>query len=217
MHLKFAGLGHRYSETEIWLFRQLDTIFAPRTMTAFVGPSGSGKSTLLDIAGQVLSPAEGQVFLCKDDDSLSPPVTSDFGWVLQSNTVLAGRTALDNAALGLLASGMSHRQARKRARTVLAELGLEHRLGAPVSELSGGEVQRVTIARCLLSPAPIILADEPTGQLDYASTRTVVAALRSAAEAGKIILLATHDPVVARECDRSLVIPIVNETRHHDH
>lgn len=175
-------------------------------MSAITGPSGSGKSTLLNLIGRLIRPVEGSIDLDETAASTGstehgPGTLCEFSWILQTNSVLGGRTVLDNAALSMVAQGFGHEEARAAALRTLDRFGLADRALSKVSELSGGELQRVTIARCLLSPAPVIIADEPTGQLDLANTRSVATALREASDAGKIVIVATHDESVARSCD----------------
>ena len=208
MSLILDNVGFRFHPDRPWLVRNAEAEFRIGTMNAVAGPSGSGKSTLLNLIGHILRPTEGNVML--------PPVgvseaqasigtrgrlVSQFSWILQTNTVLGGRTVLDNAALGLLAQGYSHTSARAAALIALERFGLAERNQSKVAELSGGELQRITIARCLLSPAPILIADEPTGQLDGVNTTSVALALRETADAGKVVIVATHDERVANLCD----------------
>ncbi|MEV7610966.1 ATP-binding cassette domain-containing protein [Microbacterium sp. NPDC089320] len=170
-----------------------------------VGPSGCGKTTVLDLIGGLRRPQNGRI-VWTGSGSTSGPGEPRTSWVIQSNPVLVGRSALDNAAVALLAQGNSMRQARAEARTVLTALGLASRADAPIGELSGGETQRVTIARSLLASAPILIADEPTGQLDAASSNLVYEALRAAADANKLVFVATHDPWLADRCDQQITL-----------
>jgi len=181
-------------------------------MMAVQGPSGSGKSTLLDLLGMLRLPTSGAVRIYEDeklvaectDNKRALPPDPLFAWILQNNAVLAGRSALDNTALAALVNGAPRSVARKMALAELDRFDLGHRTSSKVEQLSGGEIQRVTIARSMLSPATILLADEPTGQLDASNTRSVVQALRRAAEAGKIVVVATHDPIVVDACDSAI-------------
>jgi ABC-type lipoprotein export system ATPase subunit len=202
MRVELIGLGYQYPQADTWLLRGISQELHEGSMTAYVGPSGSGKSTLLNIIGGLIGPTEGAVAYSDATGGLGGTTLerTQMAWVLQTNTVLAGRSALDNVALGLVAHGFEMEAARDEAAKALAAIGLAQRVFAPVSELSGGEVQRVTIARCLAAPASLILADEPTGQLDHANTTSVVDALELAASVGKTVIIATHDEYVARRC-----------------
>jgi putative ABC transport system ATP-binding protein/lipoprotein-releasing system ATP-binding protein len=129
-----------------------------------------------------------------------------FAWVLQNSACLEARTAIDNVAMVRLAQGASRRQARLAAHETLEMVGLGDRLHARASELSGGELQRMTVARALLSSRPVVLADEPTGQLDAHNSDLVAGALRACTEAGQAVIVATHDVAITRHCDRRLTL-----------
>jgi ABC-type lipoprotein export system ATPase subunit len=126
--------------------------------------------------------------------------------VLQNSACLEARHAIDNVAMVRLSQGASVAEARSEARHALEQVGLGHRLSARASELSGGELQRVTIARAISSRKPVVLADEPTGQLDSRNTDLVGEALSACAAAGQVVVIATHDPNLIRYCDRQLEI-----------
>lgn len=185
-----------------WLLEKQSLSFGSGSLSAIMGPSGSGKSTFLNILGGLTSPTTGKVLIrIQENQAPNRVVPQDFAWILQSNAVLAGRTAIDNIVVGLLAEGHTHRSARSAAVSVLDELGLGLVASTPISLLSGGEVQRVTAARCLLSASPIILADEPTGQLDFHNSLAIIEALRVIADAGKIVIVATHDNAISGHFD----------------
>lgn len=204
MFLRVASLSGRYGKLSPLLFADLTWDFPAESVTAVMGPSGSGKSTLLNILGKIHKSYEGRVNLLDSNEAPVKLTRSSFSWVLQTNTVLSGRSAVDNASLGLVAEGFGHKAARDLARTALSDLGLGERMHASVGELSGGEVQRVTVARCLLQNSPVILADEPTGQLDAESTGLVCESLVAAARRGKVVIIATHDQAVADRSDHVL-------------
>jgi len=202
MRLTLQRVGMKFS-ADSWLFRDVSASFSPASIHALVGPSGSGKSTLLNITARLQAPTEGAVIW--SDLAAMENLTDGqvrFSWILQSNAVIAGRTALDNAALGAICEGVPHQQARDSAVEALVLLGLGGVRNAKVGALSGGEVQRVTVARSLLSLAPVILADEPTGQLDRANTAVVFQGLVAAARRGKTVIIATHDRSIAALCDQ---------------
>ncbi len=164
---------------------------------AVVGPSGVGKTTLLSLLGGMQHPRSGQVSI--DGVRVSRVGVS---WVLQTVNVLPNRTVLENVALGALADGMDRRQATALAHARLRDVGLADLAQARARKVSGGELQRVVIARGLASSRPFLLADEPTGQLDHATTLSVVDCLLGARQDRGIIVV-THDPAVARRCDRT--------------
>jgi ABC-type lipoprotein export system ATPase subunit len=177
-------------------------------MLALTGPSGCGKSTLLDLVGGLRAPTRGAIDLT--GDSSPDDLRHRFAWIAQSTPVLGGRTATDNVALALVAQGERLVTARAKAQSALGTVGLESHYDALIGELSGGEVQRVAVARCLVMTADVILADEPTGQLDAVNTAMVVSALESAAAEGKVVLIATHDQWVASRCHEQLLMPAVS-------
>lgn len=163
---------------------------------AIVGPSGVGKTTLLSLLGGMQRPRAGRVEVDGD-----PAVSAHVSWVLQTVNVLANRSVLENVALGPLVDGRPRREALAIAASRLHEVGLDALADAPARKVSGGELQRVVIARALASSRPFLLADEPTGQLDRVTTDQIVECLLLArAERGLIVV--THDPAVAARCDR---------------
>ncbi len=168
---------------------------------AVVGPSGSGKTTLLALLGGLLRPGSGRVFVERADEQL--PVANHVSWVLQTVNVLSDRSVLDNVAVGTFADGLDRGAAATRAHAALDAVGLAGTADRAVRTLSGGEAQRVVIARAAVSDRPVLLADEPTGQLDQDTSAHVIdALLRSAAD--KIVVVVTHDPAVAARCSRTL-------------
>lgn len=190
------------------VLKDVDLKIADGETLAVMGPSGSGKTTLLSILGLLIEPSSGTLLL---DDQCAPIGerdrhfirSSSFGWVLQTVNVLSRRTAVDNVAVPLLAAGASRVEAMGRAIAALSEVGLGHVVEAPVRLLSGGEVQRVCIARALAHKPRFLLADEPTGQLDHGTSVQVLDALRRLIlSTGSTLVVATHDPAVAAECGR---------------
>jgi putative ABC transport system ATP-binding protein/lipoprotein-releasing system ATP-binding protein len=171
-------------------------------MVAITGPSGSGKTTLLALLGGLLPVQSGEVLILDGNGTAHTP-TAYGTWVLQTVNVLADRTVLDNVCLGGFASGLTRDRAVAEAQRQLASVGLADRADEPVRVLSGGEVQRVVIARSLVSGRPLLLADEPTGQLDAATTESVLSVLLDRNH-GRSVVVVTHDMEVARRCDRAL-------------
>jgi putative ABC transport system ATP-binding protein len=204
-------LTYSYPRADSLVLNRVSAHFARGQITAIYGPSGSGKSTLLSILGLLMRPKHGTVSIFGESawrsrsqsDSLR---RSAFSWVLQNSACLEARLAIDNVAMVLLSQGASLDEARSQARQALQRVGLGHRLSARASELSGGELQRVTIARAISSRKPVVLADEPTGQLDRHNTDLVAGALRACADAGQVVIVATHDGNLIRYCDRRLEI-----------
>ncbi|MEA2546471.1 MAG: putative transport system ATP-binding protein [Chloroflexota bacterium] len=179
---------------------------------AIVGPSGSGKSTMMNIVGCLDRPSSGVYRLAGtpvaslDDDGLARLRCRTIGFVFQSYNLLPRTSALDNVATPLLYQGVGRRERVARARAALERLGLGDRLDHEPSELSGGQQQRVAVARAIVSDPALILADEPTGNLDSASGRDVLAVLHELHASGRTIVLITHDTDVAAAADRQVHI-----------
>ncbi len=201
------GVWHRYGSGP-WVLEGLDLEVAAGEAVAVMGPSGSGKTTLLSIVGLLTEPTRGRVRLggvpvprSRRRDRLR---AGWFAWVFQTVNVLGHRTAEDNTALGLLARGVPREEATRQARAALGQVGLAERAGSPVVDLSGGELQRVCIARAVAAAPKVVLADEPTGQLDHATSVRVLDALWAARRPDTALVVATHDPQVAERCGRIL-------------
>jgi ABC-type lipoprotein export system ATPase subunit len=207
--LELRGVSHTYGAGLPAVLRGLSLTINPGEAVALMGPSGSGKTTVLTILGLLVTPSEGQVLLDggplpRRGPSLARLRAREFGWVFQSVNVLPRRSALDNAALALLIRGDSPRAARREAASALEAVGIGGLAAQPVHTLSGGELQRVCIARALAARSRFILADEPTAQLDRANTEGVIEALVNNRPPGTALVVATHDPEVASRCDRTL-------------
>lgn len=188
---------------------QVSLEVTPGEFLAITGASGSGKSTLLHLIAGLEIPTSGTISIGgvalqnMDDTQLSTLRLRTIGFVFQFFHLLPALTAQENAALPLLLAGQPAGQAAARAAQLLAWVHLEQRRTARPSELSGGEMQRVALARALANDPPIILADEPTGNLDSHSGALVLDLLyRSCKDIGKTLILATHDPAVVQRADR---------------
>ena len=181
-------------------------------LLAIVGPSGSGKSTMLHVMGTLDRPSSGRLFIggrevsALSDRRLSGVRSQLIGFVFQQFFLLDGVSALDNVANGLLYSGMRIADRREKAADVLQRVGLGHRLWHKPSELSGGERQRVAIGRAVVHDPAIVLADEPTGNLDSRSSASIVELIGSLNEAGSTIVVITHDTDIASALPRQVVV-----------
>ena len=192
--------------------RAVDLDVMPGEFVAIVGPSGSGKSTLMHILGCLDRPTAGTYTLAGtpvedlDDDGLAGVRSRMIGFVFQSYNLLPRTSALDNVATPLLYQGIGRTDRLRRATAALERLGLGDRLDHEPSELSGGQQQRVAVARALVTDPALILADEPTGNLDQASGHDVLEVLRELHRAGRTIVLITHDAEVAQAASRQVHI-----------
>jgi putative ABC transport system ATP-binding protein len=182
----------------------------PGEMVAIMGKSGSGKSTLMNVLGCLDLPTAGRYRLGGsdvhelDDDALSGIRNQRIGFVFQNFQLLSRATALRNVELPLVYRGLPRRARRERAQAALAKVGLGDRVGHRPTQLSGGQRQRVAIARALVTQPAIVLADEPTGNLDSATEREIMALLLELHRAGNTIIIVTHEPAVAAQCPRAI-------------
>lgn len=179
---------------------------------AVVGPSGSGKSTLLNLVGGIDKPTTGEVWVdgtridTMDENALAKFRRNHIGIVFQFFQLLPTLTALENVSLPMELRGDERKFRQTRAREMLTRVGLAERMSQLPSELSGGEQQRVAIARALVNDPPILLADEPTGNLDSANAEEIITLLRELADAGKTIVLITHEANLARAAHRTILM-----------
>ena len=194
-------------------------------MVSITGPSGSGKSTLMHIIGLLDRPTSGRVFVEGEDVSdmtpneLSTVRNKRIGFVFQAFNLLSRTSAVANVELPLVYSGVSGAERTKRSREALERVGLGDRLRNTPNQLSGGQQQRVAIARALVNRPSIVLADEPTGNLDSRSGVEVMQILQDLHAEGNTIVLVTHDPKVARHAERIIEVSdgkIIRDTRVHD-
>jgi putative ABC transport system ATP-binding protein len=190
----------------------VDLVVRQRELLAIVGPSGSGKSTLLHIIGTLDRPTSGDVHIAGHDvaqladKQLSALRAGEIGFVFQQFFLLPGMSAADNVADGLLYTGRPLRDRRARAREALERVGLGHRLDYNTEKLSGGERQRVAIARALVGEPSVVLADEPTGNLDTRSGDAIVELLHELNRDGSTIVVITHDHEIARSLPRQVAV-----------
>ena len=182
---------------------------------AIVGPSGSGKSTLMNLLGTIDKPTRGEIYIdgiplsTMDGDDLAEFRRKKLGFVFQAFNLINGLTAEENVELPLALDDMPERERRLKADALLVHLGLKDRLKMRPTQLSGGEQQRVAIARALINDPTLVLADEPTGNLDSKSGDEVIRLLRNinTGAKGKVtIIMITHDPDLTRYCDKVIHI-----------
>jgi lipoprotein-releasing system ATP-binding protein len=200
----YPGLG-----TETRVLRGVDISVAQGELVAVVGPSGAGKTTLLYLLGGLARPSSGEVWLDGQplfqlrDEALSSLRNRRLGFVFQYHHLLPDLDAADNVALPMRVAGAKRAEARQKARALLQTMGLGHRLDHKPGELSGGEQQRVAVARALVLDPAVVLADEPTGNLDRANSDAVFALLKAATRQGRqAVVMVTHNPALAERADR---------------
>lgn len=223
---KQAGANERYATIQLSGIKKLynvggETVAALNGITtniykgefaALMGPSGSGKSTLMNILGCLDRPTmgsyklDGQEVAGLSDDALAIIRNRKIGFVFQNFNLLSRISALENVALPLVYAGIGRKERLEKAQHFLAAVGLGDRADHQPNELSGGQRQRVAIARALVNDPHIIMADEPTGNLDTKSTREIMEIFESMHEQGRTIILVTHEPEIAACASRQLLV-----------
>lgn len=200
--------GFGVGDARVHVLQELDLVVPAGKMIALVGPSGSGKSTLLQIAGLLAQPDAGKIEVAGKDMSTASDKERTLvrrhhlGFVYQFHHLLPELTALENAMMPLLIADVPVKDAQARASELLERVGLAHRMSHRPSALSGGECQRVAIARALVAKPALVLADEPTGNLDPATSEKVFAVLRDCLQkSGAGALIATHNMDLAASMD----------------
>lgn len=190
MYVALTGVGHRFSGRP-WLFRELSYTFHAGDVYAITGPSGSGKSTLLSLVARLSAPSEGVV---EHSD------VRELRWVFQNPFGSPRRSVLSHVMLPMLAAGSTVSEAESRSREMLVRFDLESHAERMFKDLSGGEAQRLMLARGLASRPGLLLVDEPTAQLDRDTAAQVNAVIRAAADPRTIVLVATHDEQTRDMC-----------------
>ena len=213
--IELSGIRKAFNqgrENEFWALNGIDLTIPSNQVTAFFGPSGSGKTTLLTVVGCLARPTTGRVRLEDRDISglperfLTEIRRRTFGFIFQQFNLIRGLSAIDNIMLPAYPLGGEWRALRERAESILDSLKLSHRRTARVEWLSGGEQQRVAIARALINDPEVLVADEPTANLDTALSKGFLDILETLAGQGRTVLLTSHDPMVI---DSSVVQRIV--------
>jgi putative ABC transport system ATP-binding protein len=214
MLIQLDSITRTYSmgSVEVQALRRIDLAIEHNDYLAVMGPSGSGKSTLLNILGCLDRPSSGRFRLADRDVSqlsdleLSRVRNAFVGFVFQTFNLLPRATALNNVETPLIYAGVRGRERRHRAQRALEHVGLGNRMHHRPNELSGGERQRVAIARALVNEPSLILADEPTGNLDSATGDEIMQILDDLHEAGNTIILVTHENHVAKHAKRRILM-----------
>ena len=212
IELKDIVKSYAMGDTTVYALNHLTVSFEKGKFTSIVGPSGSGKSTLMNVLGCLDRPTSGEYILegkniaRYTDDELAHTRNARIGFVFQSFNLLSRLSAVDNVALPLIYAGVDLKERTERAEKALTEVGLGARLYHKPNEMSGGQRQRVAIARALINDPAIIMADEPTGNLDTKSTLEIIDIFEKLNHMGKTVIMVTHVPELADMTQRILTI-----------
>ena len=208
IHLTGIRKSYHLGKQELPVLKGIDMTIARGEYVALMGPSGSGKSTLMNIIGCLDSPSAGIYILngrdvsAMDDDELASVRNSEIGFVFQQFNLLPRMTAWENVAVPLIYAGIGRKEREERARTMLGKVGLAERAHHKPNELSGGQSQRVAIARALINNPSLILADEPTGNLDTKTSVEIMELFSSIHAGGNTVALVTHEEDIASHTKR---------------
>jgi len=206
--LRDIGKTYRLGETSFDALDDVTLDIARNEYVALTGPSGSGKSTLMNLLGCLDTPSRGHYSLDgeavegMDDEQLASIRNRKIGFIFQNFYLMPRLTALDNVAQPLIYRGLSPAQRRERAADALGRVGLADRVGHRPNELSGGQRQRVAVARALVGKPELLLADEPTGNLDSRTAREIMDLFEQLHVEGQTLIVVTHDPGIAACCRR---------------
>ena len=212
IELKDIVKSYAMGDTTVYALNHLTVSFEKGKFTSIVGPSGSGKSTLMNVLGCLDRPTSGEYILegkniaRYTDDELAHTRNARIGFVFPSFNLLSRLSAVDNVALPLIYAGVDLKERTERAEKALTEVGLGARLYHKPNEMSGGQRQRVAIARALINDPAIIMADEPTGNLDTKSTLEIIDIFEKLNHMGKTVIMVTHEPELADMTQRILTI-----------
>lgn len=208
--IKLTGIHKTYQmgDQTVHALQGIDLHIERNELVAFIGASGSGKSTMMNIVGCLDRPSAGQYILNGRDvatmsgDDLALVRNADIGFIFQSFHLLPRATALDNVAQPLIYRGIAPQERRRMAKAALERVGLGERMHHRPNELSGGQRQRVAIARALVGDPAILLADEPTGNLDSSTSAEILGLIEDLHRSGQTVVIVTHEPEIAERCQR---------------
>ena len=199
-------------ENEVRALNHVTLTIGEGEFVAIIGQSGSGKSTLMNMLGCLDTPTSGKYFLHGQDvshmtdDEQSDVRNREIGFIFQGFNLIPSLTALENVELPLIYRGVGKKERERLANSALNSVGLEKRKTHKPNEMSGGQQQRVAIARAIAQAPPILLADEPTGNLDTASTKEIIRIIKRLYHEGRTVIIITHDPGIARQAKRIITI-----------
>ncbi|WP_290889091.1 ABC transporter ATP-binding protein [Arenimonas sp.] len=210
--IRLSGIVKRYlmGEEELMALAGVDLHIGRNEYVALIGPSGSGKSTLMNLIGCLDTPSEGTYVLngrdtsSMTDNELAQVRNQEIGFVFQSFHLLPRLTVLENVMQPLVYRGIPRAERARRAKEALEQVGLGNRLGHRPNQLSGGQRQRVAVARALVGKPSILLADEPTGNLDSRTSEEIMALFDEVHRSGQTVVVVTHEPDIAAHCRRTL-------------
>lgn len=212
IEIKQISKIYEMGDEKLYALKSVDLIIEKNEYVAIMGPSGSGKSTLMNIIGCLDTPSSGEYFLNgkdvheMDDNELAGIRNKEIGFVFQTFNLLPRSNALHNVELPLVYSGLSKSERIRRAEEALTNVGLSDRMTHKPNELSGGQRQRVSVARALINNPSIILADEPTGNLDTKTGEEIMELFRELSNKGNTIIIVTHEEDIAKHANRIVKI-----------
>lgn len=210
--IRCEELTFRYQKKHAPILDGFNLEIPSGTLITLTGPSGSGKSTLLYLLALMIKPSAGHIIINgqkvnnKSDSYMSNMRAKHMGYIFQDALLDPARTVIDNVCESALINGQTYSQAQKKAKELLETFGVQHRLDHKPGQISGGQAQRVALCRALITNPKIIYADEPTGNLDHETSQLVWEALKSKAQAGTTVVVATHDEALANDCDQRIIL-----------
>lgn len=208
IELKDIHKSYRIGDSEFTVLKGIDLQIEEGEFIALMGPSGSGKSTLLNIVGCLDRPTSGQFLLLgqeisqTSDDELARVRREELGFIFQTFNLIGRISVLKNVEIPMMLSGVTREKRKERALKLLESVGIAHRINFSPQNISGGERQRVAIARALANNPKIIIADEPTGNLDLKNSNEVMKILSNLYKEGRTIIMVTHNPEITENCSR---------------